>query len=109
MARFAYRAWDQAGHLETGVLDADSARLAAASLQARGFLVSALTEQEVLESAAQQVGRYLRVSRRDLVLFTRQLATMISAGLPIVGALQVLEDQSASRRGGSGLRAASQP
>ena len=98
MARFAYRAWDQAGHLETGVLDADSARLAAASLQARGFLVSALTEQEVLESAAQQVGRYLRVSRRDLVLFTRQLATMISAGLPIVGALQVLEDQSASRR-----------
>lgn len=98
MARFAYRAWDQAGHLETGVLDADSARLAAASLQARGFLVSALTEQEVLESAAQQVGRYMRVSRRDLVLFTRQLATMISAGLPIVGALQVLEDQSASRR-----------
>ena len=98
MARFAYRAWDQTGHLETGVLDADSARLAAASLQARGFLVSALTEQEVLESAAQQVGRYMRVSRRDLVLFTRQLATMISAGLPIVGALQVLEDQSASRR-----------
>ena len=98
MARFAYRAWDQAGHLESGVLDADSARLAAASLQARGFLVSALTEQEVLESAAQQVGRYMRVSRRDLVLFTRQLATMISAGLPIVGALQVLEDQSASRR-----------
>jgi len=98
MARFAYRAWDQAGHLETGVLDADSARLAAASLQARGFLVSALTEQEVLESAAQQVGRFLRVSRRDLVLFTRQLATMISAGLPIVGALQVLEDQSANRR-----------
>ncbi|HET6947801.1 MAG TPA: type II secretion system F family protein [bacterium] len=98
MARFAYRAWDQAGHLESGVLDADSARLAAASLQARGFLVSALNEQEVLESAAHQVGRYMRVSRRDIVLFTRQLATMISAGLPIVGALQVLEGQSASRR-----------
>jgi len=98
MARFAYRAWDQAGHLETGVLDAETARLAAASLQARGYLVTALTEQEVLESAARQVARYIRVSRRDLVLLTRQLATMISAGLPIVAALRVLEDQSGSRR-----------
>lgn len=98
MARFAYRAWDQGGHLETGVLDADNARLAAAALQARGFLVTALDEQEVLESASRQVGRYLGVNRRDLVLFTRQLATMISAGLPIVGALQVLEEQSANAR-----------
>lgn len=98
MARFAYRAWDQSGRLETGVLDADNARLAAAALQARGFLVSALNEQEVLESASRQVGRLVRVSRRDLVLFTRQLATMISAGLPIVGALQVLEDQTLNRR-----------
>jgi len=98
MARFAYRAWDQAGRLETGVLDAATARLAAASLQARGYLVSALNEQEQLESAARQLGRYLRVNRRDLVLFTRQLATMISAGLPIVGALQVLEQQGGNRR-----------
>ncbi|HXF81156.1 MAG TPA: type II secretion system F family protein [bacterium] len=98
MARFAYRAWDRTGRLETGVLDADNARLAAAALQARGFLVTALSEHEVLESAARQVGRLVRVSRRDLVVFTRQLATMISAGLPLVGALQVLEDQAATRR-----------
>lgn len=98
MARFAYRAWDRSGRLETGVLDADNVRLAAAALQARGFLVSALDEQEVLESASRQVGRLVRVSRRDLVIFTRQLATMISAGLPIVGALQVLEEQTLNRR-----------
>jgi type IV pilus assembly protein PilC len=98
MARFAYRAWDRSGRLETGVLDADNARLAAAALQARGFLVTALSEQEALESAARQVGRLVRVNRRDLVVFTRQLATMISAGLPLVGALQVLEDQAATRR-----------
>jgi len=98
MARFTYRAFDQAGRLETGVVDAESARLAAAALQARGYLVSALNEQEQLESASRQLERFIRVNRRDLVLFTRQLATMISAGLPIVGALQVLEQQASSRR-----------
>jgi len=98
MARFAYRAFDQAGRLETGVVDAETARLAAASLQARGYLVSALREQEHLESASRQLERFFRVNRRDLVLFTRQLATMISAGLPIVGALQVLEQHAGNRR-----------
>lgn len=98
MARFAYRAWDQTGRLETGVLDAESARVAAASLQSRGFLVSSVTEQEQLETAGAQVARFFRVGRRELVLFTRQLATMISAGLPIVGALRVLEEQSTNRR-----------
>ncbi|MDQ7843053.1 MAG: type II secretion system F family protein [Armatimonadota bacterium] len=98
MARFTYRAFDQAGRLETGVVDAETARLAAASLQARGYLVSALQEQEQLESASRQLARLFRVNRGDLVLFTRQLATMISAGLPIVGALQVLEQHASNRR-----------
>lgn len=98
MARFEYRAWDRAGRLETGVVDAESPRVAAASLQSRGYLVTALREQEQVESAVRQVSRYVRVNRRDLVLFTRQLATMISAGLPIVTALRVLEEQSTARR-----------
>lgn len=98
MGKFSYRAWDQSGRLETGVLEAESARVAAASLQSRGFLVSSLTEQEQLESAGTQIARFFRVDRRELVLFTRQLATMISAGLPIVSALHVLKDQSTNRR-----------
>ncbi len=98
MTRFVYRAWDQAGRLETGVVEADSPRVAAASLQARGYLVTGLTEQEQLTGAVTQVQRFFRVSRRDLVLFTRQLATMISAGLPIVSALGVLEEQASNRR-----------
>ncbi len=98
MARFVYRAWDKAGRLETGVVDADTSRVAAASLQARGYLVTSLVAQEQAVSAVRQVQRFFRVNRRDLVLFTRQLATMISAGLPIVSGLAVLEEQAPSRR-----------
>lgn len=98
MARYSYRARDRAGRLEMGILEAESERVAAATLQSRGFLVTALSEQEQSESAVRQVRRFVRVNRRDLVLFTRQLATMIAAGLPIVSALQVLGEQSTNRR-----------
>ncbi|MDR7400811.1 MAG: type II secretion system F family protein [Armatimonadota bacterium] len=97
MARYVYRAWDQAGRLATGVLDADSPRVAAALLQARGYLVTSLQEQDQTPKAAGQI-RGGRIGRAQLVLFTRQLATMISAGLPIVTALHVLEDQIGHRR-----------
>ena len=98
MGRFVYRAWDQSGRLETGVMEADTPRVAAASLQARGFLVTSIVEQEQVVGAVRQVQRFFRINRQDLVLFTRQLATMLSAGLPIVTALNVLEEQAADRR-----------
>lgn len=98
MARFVYRAWDQSGRLETGVMEADTPRVAAASLQARGYLVTSVVEQEQVVGAVRQVQGFFRINRQDLVLFTRQLATMLSAGLPIVTALNVLEEQAADRR-----------
>ncbi len=98
MARFVYRAWDQSGRLETGVMEADTPRVAAASLRARGFLVTSIVEQEQVVGAVRQVQGFFRINRQDLVLFTRQLATMLSAGLPIVTALNVLEEQAADRR-----------
>lgn len=98
MTRFLYRAWDQSGRLETGVMEADTPRVAAASLQSRGYLVTSVVEQEQVVGAVRQVQRFFRMSRQDLVLFTRQLATMLSAGLPIVTALSVLEEQATNRR-----------
>jgi type IV pilus assembly protein PilC len=38
-----------------------------------------------------------RVSRREVVLLTRQLATLLSAGLPLVASVRVLERQASSR------------
>jgi len=79
-------------------MEADSARVAAATLQSRGLLVSAVNEQGHLAEPIRQLRSFVRINRRDLVIFTRQLATMISAGLPIVMALRVLEEQATNRR-----------
>jgi type IV pilus assembly protein PilC len=79
-------------------MEADSARVAAATLQSRGFLVSAVSEQGHLSEPIRQLRSFVRINRRDLVIFTRQLATMVSAGLPIVMALRVLEEQATNRR-----------
>jgi type IV pilus assembly protein PilC len=79
-------------------MEADSARVAAATLQSRGFLVSAVNEHGHLAEPIRQLRSFVRINRRDLVIFTRQLATMISAGLPIVMALRVLEEQATNRR-----------
>jgi type IV pilus assembly protein PilC len=98
MARYVYRARGRAGVLETGTLEAESERAAAVALRGRGFMVTSLVRQEEAVSATRQVSRFFRVNRMDLVLFTRQLATMISAGLPIVSALRVLEEQSTNVR-----------
>ncbi|HET6780479.1 MAG TPA: type II secretion system F family protein [bacterium] len=99
MARFTYRAYDRTGRLEVGVMDAETPRVAAATLQSRGYLVSAVSEQgQQPERAMRQLRRLKGVNRRDLVIFTRQLATMISAGLPIVTALRVLEEQASQQQ-----------
>jgi type IV pilus assembly protein PilC len=98
MGRFTYRAYDRGGRLAVGVMDADSARVAAATLQSRGFLVSAVNEQGHLAEPIRHLRSFVRINRRDLVIFTRQLATMVSAGLPIVMALRVLEEQATNRR-----------
>ncbi len=45
-----------------------------------------------------------RVTERDLVIFTRQLAAMLKAGLPIVQSLEALADESSSKRLRSALR-----
>jgi len=80
-------------------MDADTPRVAAATLQSRGYLVSAVSEQgQQPERALRQLRRLRGINRRDLVIFTRQLATMISAGLPIVTALRVLEEQASQQQ-----------
>jgi len=100
MPKYAYRAFDGLGRLETGVLEADSERAAVASFQSRGFLVTSLAarDEKEKERPRRRLGGYFRVNRRDLVIVTRQLATMVSAGLPIISALRVLAEQIINRR-----------
>src|SRR5256886_13423917 len=99
MPKYAYRSLDGLGRMETGVLEADSERAAVASFQSRGFLVTSLTTRDEKDKERpRRLGGYFRVNRKDLVVSTRQLSTMVAAGLPIISALRILGEQVTNRR-----------
>jgi len=98
MPVFLYRGRDQTGRLVEGTLEAESERAVVAQLRERGYLPTMLHEQIAAASVADQVRRMARVPRQDLVIFTRQLATMISAGLPLLSGLEVASRQTDSRQ-----------
>lgn len=90
MPAFSYHALDADGHARKGVLQADTARAARASLRERGL--NALDVVALSESAAHAGGRGLPMAQ--LALLTRQMAALIGSGLPIDEALGALAEGS---------------
>jgi type IV pilus assembly protein PilC len=94
MMTFAYQARDGSGKTVSGVQEAINEENAVNTLMARGLLVLSIRQKSV---SARKLGGS-GVPETDLVLFTRQLATMIDAGLPLVSALTTLFEQSDPRK-----------
>ncbi|KHK51890.1 general secretion pathway protein GspF [Ralstonia sp. A12] len=94
MPAFRYEAADAAGKTDKGVIEADSARQARTLLRARGLtplLVDALGAQATKRSGS-SFGK--RLSAQENALITRQLASLLVAGLPLDEALAALADQA---------------
>ena len=84
MPAFRYEAIETNGQTKTGVVNADSARAARSELRAQGF-TPIFVEQ--IASEEKQKGRKVlfadHLSSVELSLFTRQLASLLEAGLPL--------------------------
>jgi len=90
MKLFAYQARDSSGKILSGVQEAVSEDNAINTLMTRGLMVLSIQQK-----AGGKVTRRLgHISETDLVLFTRQLATMIDAGLPLMTGLTALFEQA---------------
>lgn len=93
MPTFAYRATNQDGKVISGTVDSSSRDEAVEALVAqnlRPFEVKSLNKGKKL------IGSILKpkIKLKDLVLFTRQLSTMVSAGVPLLRALNTLQTQA---------------
>ncbi len=94
MASFAYTARETAtGREIRNSVEAATEQAAIAALLNRNLLVVSIQEK-ISRKGRTQGGR---VSLADLVMFTRQLATMVDAGIAIVQSLQALADQTANK------------
>jgi type IV pilus assembly protein PilC len=95
MATFAYQARDVSGKLVNGQVEAPDEQAANISLVSRDLMVIGLRAQATRRTRAKR--RQGRVKAQDLVVFTRQLATMMDAGLPLIQSLTALEEQTDSK------------
>ncbi|MEO7317826.1 MAG: type II secretion system F family protein [Chthoniobacteraceae bacterium] len=99
MMTFAYQARDSSGKMISGVQEALNEDNAINTLMTRGLMVLSIQQKAGAKATAPRG----KVSETDLVLFTRQLATMVDAGLPLVAGLTALYEQADPKKQ-AGLR-----
>src|SRR5436853_7624784 len=95
MITFSYQARDMSGKIVSGIQDALNEDNAVTSLMSRGLMVLSLQQKAAANKSKKKTWS---VKETDLVLFTRQLSTMIEAGISLVQALTALYDQCDSKR-----------
>jgi type IV pilus assembly protein PilC len=95
MITFSYQARDMFGKIVSGLQDALNEDNAVTSLMSRGLMVLSLQQKSVATKSRKKTWT---VKETDLVLFTRQLSTMIEAGISLVQALTALYDQCDPKR-----------
>src|SRR5215213_10048033 len=92
MTLYTYRALDKQGEIIQDKLEGSGEMAVAHELRQQGLLVIDVKEQSIGQKDILEP--FKRIKLLDLVVFSRQLATMINAGLPIVRALYVLSEQT---------------
>jgi type IV pilus assembly protein PilC len=100
MATFAYEGRTRAGELRRGTVDAANEEMAMARLRADQISPTKVQKKTVGLKGIQFGSG---VTEKDMVVFTRQFATMIDAGLPLVQCLDILSTQTENKRFGSVL------
>jgi type IV pilus assembly protein PilC len=94
MSTFAFRAVDVAGIPSRGEVEADSKAHVTEELRQRGLIVLDVSEKREALKLESLIDRFRRVNARDLSVFSRQFATLIQSGMPMLRALHTLEDQT---------------
>lgn len=96
MPQYLYKAKDNSGQLVSGTLEAENPANVITRLQAMGYFPVAVTDAKSSAAAAAGAGqgRQKRVKLNDMASFNRQLADLLSSGIPLVKALSVLQNQT---------------
>ena len=97
MKKYNYEARDSASNkIVKSVVQADSENAAAKLLTAQGFVPLKI---ELQDDKTNFFARFSgRITTKDRVVFTRQLATLIGAGLPLAQSLRTVQEQTTNKR-----------
>ena len=90
---FHYKARDSEGLVSEGTIEAENKEYVVRRLKERGYYISNIEEVEEESELNFELNLFNSVSLEDLVLFSRQFATMIKSGVSLVRALNILAQQ----------------
>jgi len=91
---FEFRAMDLAGSTSAGEVEADSKAAVGEQLRQRGLIVLDVTEKKSPVNVEDFFKRWKGVDMRELAVFSRQFATLVASGMPMLRTLQTLEEQT---------------
>ncbi len=92
---FEYRVRDQAGKVVTGTLVAENEQLVVHRLREMGYVPLKVGVQNL--GMKREFNFRQKAKLKDLAVFSRQFATMVNSGLPILKALTILSEQTESK------------
>ncbi len=97
MGTFAYRARNESGGLVTGEMEAETKEMVYEHLDGLGLLPVGVSEAKGdAFSLNKAFERFEKIRQDDLIFFTRQLQTIVKAGIPLISGLKALEEQTES-------------
>jgi type IV pilus assembly protein PilC len=98
LAKFNYEVRDRSGKMITGQIEADSQAAVAAKLASMGYAPLKISQvrSDGLNTEIKIPGFGDKITLKDLAIFSRQFATMINSGLPLIRSLSILAEQTES-------------
>src|SRR5436190_14709610 len=93
---YAYRAYNESGQRRNGRIEAAGTAAAEQALWLEGLKIVEIHPAPPKKTMADYFPSLYQISRADIILFTRQLATFVGAGVPMSRALGTLAQETAS-------------
>lgn len=98
MPTYAYKARDKSGKLVSGKLEDKDKKSVAEKLDQSGLSVIEITSPEKLISIPGVFNRFQRIDRQEIIIFTRQLATLLRTGMALSPSLATICEQTTNRK-----------
>jgi type IV pilus assembly protein PilC len=98
VSTYAFRAVDVAGVPSRGEVDAETKGQVSEQLRERGLIVLDVSEKNEAFRLETFFDRFRGIKMRDLAVFSRQFATLVASGMPMLRSLYTLEDQTEDER-----------
>jgi type IV pilus assembly protein PilC len=95
---FAFRAMDVAGTSTAGEIEAESKAQVSEQLRQRGLIVLDVSEKSEPFKIEDLWRTWKKVDTRELAVFSRQFATLVASGMPMLRSLSTLEEQTQDER-----------